>query len=260
MPTLPRLLAIQNGYTNLSIGSNCEPSLKMVEMNGKIKEDLLNRLNTLLDSERYPAQSRLPPERELAAELNTTRTTLRQALAVLEAEGKIWRHVGQGTFVGRRGPTHAPAVSPLVHSAAPADIMETRLIIEPKAAALAALRATAGDIAHLRRCLDKGCAASDLKTYELWDGMLHEAVAEASHSTVLAGILRALTALREEKLWGRLKEASLTPERQEVYNTQHAHCVEAIANRDMTGAEAAMRNHLNTVQVDLFGRQADVRT
>ncbi|WP_316980402.1 FadR/GntR family transcriptional regulator [Shumkonia mesophila] len=229
-------------------------------MTGTIKKDLLNRLNALLDSGRFPAQSRLPPERELAAELDTTRTTLRQALAVLEAEGKIWRHVGQGTFVGRRGPNHFQAVSPLVHSAAPADIMETRLIIEPKAAALAALRATAGDIGHLRRCLDKGRAALDLKTYELWDGMLHEAVAEASHSTVLAAMLKALTALREEKLWGRLKEASLTRERQEVYNAQHMHCVEAIAGRDMTGAEAAMRNHLNTVQVDLFGRQADVRT
>lgn len=223
------------------------------------KDNLLNHLNELLDSGRFPAQSRLPPERDLAAELGTTRTNLRQALAVLEAEGKIWRHVGQGTFVGHRSPTEAPALSLLMKATNPSEIMESRLIIEPKVAGLAALRATAGDIAHLQRCLEKGAAAIDLKTYELWDGTLHEAVAEASHSAVLKAMLKALTALREDKLWGRLKEASLTRERQKVYNGQHARCVETIANRDRAGAEAAMREHLNTVQMDLFGRPSDVR-
>ena len=39
--------------------------------------------------------SRLPTERQLAADLGATRTTVRRALAVLEAEGHISREVGR---------------------------------------------------------------------------------------------------------------------------------------------------------------------
>jgi DNA-binding FadR family transcriptional regulator len=220
----------------------------------KRSDTLEERLNDLLESGRFPAQSKLPPERQLAEELGTTRGTLRQALALLEAQGKIWRHVGQGTFVGRPAATDAPALSLLMKSTNPTEIMEARRILEPKVAAIAAVRATADDIANLHRCLDKGAAATDLKTYELWDGMLHETVAEASHSALLKALQKALTGLRADKLWGRLKEASVTPERQIIYNGQHRAIVDMIVNRDAAGAEAAMGEHLETIAKHLFGR------
>ena len=50
--------------------------------------------------------SRLPTERQLAADLGATRTSIRHALAMLEAEGHISREVGRGTFL-RQSP--APA-------------------------------------------------------------------------------------------------------------------------------------------------------
>ncbi|MBO0769945.1 MAG: winged helix-turn-helix transcriptional regulator, partial [Actinobacteria bacterium] len=43
--------------------------------------------------------SRLPTERQLAQDLATTRTSVRHALAVLEADGWISREVGRGTFL-----------------------------------------------------------------------------------------------------------------------------------------------------------------
>ena len=52
--------------------------------------------------------SRLPTERKLAADMGATRTSIRQALAVLEAEGHISREVGRGTFL-RRTPGQAGA-------------------------------------------------------------------------------------------------------------------------------------------------------
>ena len=42
------------------------------------------------------------PERELCKALGTTRIEVRKALAELEAQGRIWRHVGRDTFVGSR--------------------------------------------------------------------------------------------------------------------------------------------------------------
>src|SRR5512145_473355 len=64
--------------------------------------DTLARLRAYLDGGGLPVDSRLPPERELSRSLGVSRAGLRQALAVLEAEGQIWRHVGKGTFVGTR--------------------------------------------------------------------------------------------------------------------------------------------------------------
>src|SRR5215469_11465387 len=48
--------------------------------------------------------AKLPTERKLAADLGATRTSVRRALAVLEAEGRISREVGRGTFL-RDGPS-----------------------------------------------------------------------------------------------------------------------------------------------------------
>ena len=43
--------------------------------------------------------AKLPTERQLAAHLGATRTSVRRALAVLEADGRISREVGRGTFL-----------------------------------------------------------------------------------------------------------------------------------------------------------------
>ncbi|MBL6945608.1 MAG: FadR family transcriptional regulator [Rhodospirillales bacterium] len=215
--------------------------------------DLVERLNTLLTSGRFPVQSRLPSERQLATELKTTRAKLRQALALMEAKGLIWRHVGQGTFVGRPPVVDAPALTLLTKSTNPTEIMEARLILEPKIAGLAALRATADDIAQLERCVEKAAAARDLESFELWDGTFHETVAAASHSVLLKSLQNVMTELRADKLWGQLKKASVNQERRKAYNVQHQRCVDAIGNRDIAGAEESMRDHLETIHRHLFG-------
>src|ERR1700674_1476206 len=43
--------------------------------------------------------SRLPTERQLALDMGATRSSVRHALAVLQAEGRISREVGRGTFL-----------------------------------------------------------------------------------------------------------------------------------------------------------------
>src|SRR5260370_29715185 len=54
---------------------------------------------------------RLPTERQLAADLGTTRSAVRHALAILQAQGRISREVGRGTFL-RDAPPAAPAAHP----------------------------------------------------------------------------------------------------------------------------------------------------
>ena len=74
---------------------------------------------------------KLPPERELSGVLGCSRETLRRALAALEIRGELWRHVGQGTFLGVRPPGHPVREAILVQGASPMQLMQARLTIEP---------------------------------------------------------------------------------------------------------------------------------
>lgn len=218
-----------------------------------VRQHLIDRLRETLASGRFPDQGRLPPERELADEFGVSRSTLRSALGTLEAEGKIWRHVGRGTFVGERPSIDAPALSAVVNQTHPEEVMEVRLVLEPRIAALASRRATAADIAAMDRCVRKADTANDVATFELWDGAFHRSVATGAHNTLLLALFDAVNAIRQEAIWGRLKEASLTAKRQQIYNNQHRACVEAIRDRNAAEAERHMIDHLEAVQNNMFG-------
>jgi DNA-binding FadR family transcriptional regulator len=224
----------------------------------KTHNEIVARFNAMLDSGRYPAQSRLPPEREIAAEMGVSRSSLRKALAVLEAEGRIWRHVGRGTFVGMRPSLDAPALARLTNRTHPEEVMEVRLLLEPRIAALAARRASPADIAELERCVRKSETAGTVAAFESWDGAFHRAMAEAAHNALLLGLFDAVNAVRQEEIWGRLKEASLTPARQLVYIEQHQACLDAVRDRNAARAERCMVEHLETVRDNMF-READPR-
>lgn len=209
----------------------------------------LETLRMMIDERRFGPDGRLPPERELAASLGIARHTLRRALEVLEAEGRVWRRQGQGTFCGR--PPAPPARLGVSDRTSPQEVMEVRLGVEPLLAGFAALRATAEDVARLRLCAARTAAATDAEAYELWDGALHRAIAEAARNTLFLAVFDAVNAVRKETHWESLREAARSPDRQALFAGQHRRLVEAIAARDMAAASAAMREHLEAVAESL---------
>jgi len=211
------------------------------------------RLSALLESPEYPANSRLPAERDLSVQLGLSRSALREALEVLEAQGKVWRHVGQGTFIGTRPAPEPAALSLITARTSPSEVLETRLLVEPLLARMAALRATEAEIAQMQRLLEKSEAARDAKTWELWDGRLHRAVAEAAHNTLLLSIFDAFNAMRRQAKWSALRQAALTPARHAAYCAHHRAYVAAIAARDPVKAETVMRKHIEAVRDGLLG-------
>lgn len=77
-----------------------EQNLKLNRHNGETLTKQLRR--QLTDSIcRYPAGTRLPPERKLAAELNISRVTVRRVLNDLSEQGKIVRKGARGTFIAK---------------------------------------------------------------------------------------------------------------------------------------------------------------
>lgn len=199
----------------------------------------------------YADGGRLPAERDLAVELGVSRSTIRKALRVLEAEGLIWRHVGMGTFVGKPPSQGGSAELLSGLTASPRDIVEARLAVEPIIAGYAAYSATMEDLAFLYKCADRLEAATDWPTFEIWDRAFHRAVAAATQNKVFIAFLDTINRLRENETWMDTELPAITSEKQRQNTARHRLITDAIRRADMHGAIREMRSHLEYVR-DLY--------
>ena len=217
-----------------------------------IGSDALSQLRGYLARIEMPLDSRLPPERSLAEMLQVSRAELRKALNTLEAENQIWRHVGKGTFIGSRPIDTVADIASITRRTNPAEVMRTRLLLEPEVARMAALNATPSHIAEMRTCLQRTRAAQTWRQYEAWDNRLHRVVAEATQNALLLALLDTLNAVRRAVAWGRLRGNKVKPAPDHHSFTEHEAIVAAIADRDLDQAAEGMRRHLESVERNLL--------
>jgi DNA-binding FadR family transcriptional regulator len=205
---------------------------------------------------------RLPTERQLAADYGVSRSAIRHAMAVLEAEGLVSREVGRGTFVrdgdgradhGVAGLPAGPAPGVGAADYSPADVMLVRRMFEPHAMSLVVAWATARDFAEMDRCLRGGDQAADQDEFEVWDSALHRAIIAATHSPLLIQLYTEVERARHSKVWGDLKRRNSSASRRAEYCQDHADIVTALRERGAEAATAAMRTHLDRVSRHLLG-------
>ncbi len=206
------------------------------------------RLRSYLADSNLELNSRLPPERTLSRHLGVSRGLLRRALAELEAEGQIWRHVGRGTFVGARPLESASDIDYVSSHTTPRELMEARFLIELGLARLAAGHATNADIRELELCIRKTKSATDWRVYEIWDTNLHRTIAAAAHNTCLMALFDTLNAVKRAMVWTRPREVPLARRLDHHSFAEHDAIFSAIIERDPARAEAAMRRHLESVR------------
>lgn len=190
---------------------------------------------------------RLPPERDLCERIGVSRSTLRTVLDHLEAEGKIWRRIGSGTYAGNMPPKELRGLLAISEATSPIELMELRLMIEPEIARLAALRATRSEIDYLWHCVKKSFAATDSQSYELWDAALHNAVASATHNQLVISTFKSINELRQMTMWGQIRDRIVADGAQRYWCEQHQAFVEAIADRDGERASHLARKHVEDV-------------
>jgi GntR family transcriptional regulator, uxu operon transcriptional repressor len=209
--------------------------------------------------------ARLPAERELAVELGVSRSAVRHAMGVLEAQGRISREVGRGTFLrpggasDRSGSTVGGTVGSAVSGGhddfSPADVMLVRRMFEPQVMPLVVAWATARDFAEMDRCLDGGDHAPGFEEFEQWDAALHRTIVAASRSPLLVRLYSQVELARRGRVWGDMKRRSASPKHRAEYHRDHMEIVAALKSRDADGAVAAMRAHLARVSSHLLGAE-----
>lgn len=199
----------------------------------------------------YVQGERLPAERQLALDLATSRSTVREALGALEQGGLVARRVGSGTFV-----TWEPGLGDLDASeeTSPLELVEVRLALEPHMARLATINATPRDLERLAAALDEiENAGADPDGFTRWDRQLHELIAEATHNPLLVVLYRQVNHVRGHRQWSAIKDKILTAERIRAYNVEHHALFDALARRDGDAAARILTRHLEHARRDLSG-------
>lgn len=211
----------------------------------------LVQLRAWLTRHNFPPDTRLPAERELSEILGVSRGELRKALATLEAEGQLWRHVGKGTFTGSRA-IEVMSLADIDRETNPAEVMRTRILLEPIIAREAALNATYRHVDALHQCVERTHKATTWRQYETADNELHRCIAEATDNRLLLALFDSLNAVRRAVVWGLLRANAERPPPDHHSFAEHGRIIAAIAQRDLEGAAQAMYDHLRAVEQHLM--------
>lgn len=187
------------------------------------------------------AAGTLLQERPLADALQISRTPVREALAKLESEGFVTRHVGRLLIV-REIP-----IQELMQ------ILHVRSILESEAVALATGRVPADKLAELRTVFEAQMAGPIPDGGNHWgaDDLLHATIAESSGNAVLADMIRGL---RRRTRMFNLKRM---PERFLPGCREHLAIIEALERGDERAARRAMSTHLDNAKrsiLQMLGR------
>lgn len=164
----------------------------------KASDVLADELRERILSGDYPEGTPLPPERELVVQTGMSRTTVREALRVLEVQGLVRIKAGRagGAFVQRPGEDSVATSLDLLirgRQIRLASVHETREAIEPACARLAALNRTPGDLQRLEAANTAIAAGGSLEQFLKANLDWHIGVATAGHNEILIGIMIALS-------------------------------------------------------------------
>lgn len=208
----------------------------------------------LIVSSQLGPGSPLPTERELAETYAVGRSSVREALRILESQG-VLAQVG-GALVVADAPRPLTRSLRLVLALAPAsgmsDLFELRRMIEVEAAALAARRRDRAQLDAMATAVERMAAAladADAAAYIDADVAFHLGLADATGNRLLASCMDAI----REVLRGALGAIFGLPQSAARAVDEHRQILDAIADRDPDRAAAGMSMHLERVQADVQG-------
>jgi DNA-binding FadR family transcriptional regulator len=194
--------------------------------------------------------AKLPNERDLAAQLNTSRTAVRSALSMMERQGLVHRRVGSGTFLADDAQDifdRMDQTSAAPHDSVPSfgEIVEGRMLFEPAMMHLVVDRVQDQDIAEMRRQLAE---ISDAPTWEDFKEAiyaLHRAIFAATRNKFLMQIMGSILDDRRAVLFDGhdTDKPAPPPVKQQTHRDLKA-IVDAIAERNARRAEELVSDHL----------------
>ncbi|SHF44946.1 DNA-binding transcriptional regulator, FadR family [Desulfacinum infernum DSM 9756] len=215
----------------------------------KLAEQVFEQMRSDILSGRFASEERLPPQDVLAREYNVSRTVIREAQSKLASLGLVRIDQGRGTFVTKPDPSQI--LKPMLYSlhideTSTRELIECRYHLELVIVRLAARRCTQTDAAHLEQLWEAAMEAAkrgDIDSFSREDFAFHHYLAVVSRNRIFARIVDTIRDLNLQFL----KDFSRTEGAVERALAYHRRILDAVAARDVEGAEREMLEHLNDI-------------
>lgn len=213
----------------------------------RASEEIVAQIKTYIFESRLAPGNRLPSEKELSVQFGLSRTTVRDALRILESQGLITIKVGAGggTFVAdpsARPVTEIMTAMLRLKGMTPLELVEARVVVETSIVRFAAERATPADLAAMQAAIDQavaGRAAGD-PHFTPYSVGFHTALAKAAKNEVLLFTVDSLRTIFHETLDRLLPNDEMAQRAIE----DHQEILNAIARREADRACEIMSTHL----------------
>lgn len=227
--------------------------MKPIKKKNRLYHEVVNEIFSSISKENLKPGDKLPSERCIADSLEVSRTTVKEAISVLEANGIVSIKPGVGVFLVNQSKKviqqeMLDALSPGRHNLA--ELIELRQAIEGDAAYYAAERMTQAQQKELEaryRALQEAEGNGELAIEE--DYAFHKAILAAANNAMMLDLMEVIS----EKVYSFIRqnrmETMLQPAEIRVVMDEHRLIYEAIINKDALAAKKAMWEHLHSIKV-----------
>lgn len=215
----------------------------------KVSDSVAAQLEQLIEHGQYQPGDKLPPERTLAEQFGVGRSSMREAIRLVEANGLLRTDHGIGVFVvSNTKPVPMLSELLLFDDFTVPELFEARLSLERDAAGMAAKRITESEAEELQRILDEsGNPSLSNDAFVKLDAELHRAIVKAT----------------KNRIWERVYESIIPlfityshrviqlPGRRESAHNSHCKIVAAILDRSVREARSAAVKHIREVEREI---------
>ena len=209
----------------------------------KLPEQIADKLREMIIQEEMKTGSKLPAEAELMARFGVSRSTVREAVKILQTEHIVDIRQGQGTFLcAMPGLADDPLGLRFTdQEELIAQLLETRLLVEPSVAALAAQRRQDRHLQEMKTLLDRmDNAYLHGENYTPYDAQFHSVIADCTGNDVIKRLLpTSHESIRAGYQHTRRVEGSYQRASQ-----CHLEMYRAIAEHDSDRARLAAQRHM----------------
>jgi GntR family transcriptional repressor for pyruvate dehydrogenase complex len=229
---------------------------------GTVSDLIARRILEVIGSDQLRPGDRLPPERELAAMLGTSRPSLREALQSLKARGWVEIRHGSGVFVADPATTRSLREALVTEEVSVRELFDMREVLELPAAAWAAKNGDPGKLARVREAFDALMAANKPvdeagalgevgwdRLAEL-DATFHLRIVEAADNRFLARTQGVL----QEILAAGMGTTLRVPGRFERSRDEHRRILDAVLSGNPAAARRAALTHINSARKAAMSR------